>query len=453
MFKFAVSAALAAAVADLPPAGQYAVTKQTLVDDGLNPLSGVKTRDYQIVYPANAAEGEKFPLLLFAHGAAGGGIDMLAYQHHFSDLASYGYVVIAPRSCFMGCPGPTDVLEQPEVTGCLPWVDGKGWVYFVHENTRALDYAKNQSDAGAGWASMIDWSKGVGALGHSMGGESLTQLAGVELSKKYNIQAAVCEHCLACKETGDLIQTPALFFTGTGDYEVTPAQVKDAYHKDTVTPKSYRNEKGRGHEEVLDLLVQYNPGVARHAASFFEVWLKGDRKEHYDIVYGDGPTSFCDYADMKDCEHEMGDMPTPAPTPAPTPPVPTPTPPAPTPPAPTPPGPAQTHYGKPPCKDDEVRLMVGVSGIVCSPFCHGLERSCPTDKPAGATGIYDSPQCGKLNQDGTWTQCVIHCHQDSDCDTENGATCHMHPYGVLSPKDGICGYAYGNSLNATVVVV
>jgi dienelactone hydrolase len=371
---------------------------------------------------------------------------MLAYQHHFSDLASFGYVVIAPRSCFMGCPGPTAVLEQPKVTGCLPWVDGDGWIYFVHENTRALDYARTQSDAGVEWASKIDWSKGVGALGHSMGGESLTQLAGAELSAKYNITAAVCEHCLACKETGDLIQTPAMFMTGTGDYEVTPAQVKDAYTKDSVTPKSYRNEKGRGHEEMLDLLVQYNPGVARHAASFFEVWLKGDRQNHYDIVYGDGPTSFCGYADMKHCEHTMGDMPVPGPAPSPTPAPPSP-------PSPSPVPPSQTHYGQPPCLDDEVMLMVGVSGIICSPFCHGVDRSCPADKPAGASGIFDTPQCGNINQDGTWTQCVIHCHEDSDCDQENGASCHMHPYGVLSPKNGICGYPYsGVASNATVLV-
>merc|ERR1711907_878291 len=98
--------------------------------------------------------------------------------------------------------------------------------------------------------------------------------------------------------------------------------------------------------------------------------------------------------------------------------------------------------------------MVGVTGVICSPFCKGVSRSCPTDKPAGAKGIYPNPKCGKLNQDGTWTQCVIHCHEDSDCDAANGATCHMHPYGVLSPKDGICGYpALGTNISIVVCAI
>lgn len=316
MPKLAAAILLNSAVAELPPAGQFAVKHQTLVDDGLNPLSGVDTRDYVITYPADGGQDQQFPLIVYAHGAAGGGIDMSAYQHHFSEIASYGYVVIAPRSCFMGCPGPKNMTSDLETSLCLPWIDSPGWTYFVHENTRALDYAKAESEAGSEWASIIDWSAGVGAAGHSMGGEALVGLAGAEVASKYNIKAAVCEHCLACRNTGDLLSTPALFMTGTGDYEVTPGDVKKTYMSDSMTPKSFRNEKGRGHTEMLDLLVQYNPGVGRHAASFFKVWLNGDRDEHYNVVYGDGPTSFCGYADMKECKHEMGDMPIPAPTPS-----------------------------------------------------------------------------------------------------------------------------------------
>merc|ERR1711908_175109 len=40
-----------------------------------------------------------------------------------------------------------------------------------------------------------------------------------------------------------------------------PAQVKSSYKNDSATPKSYRNDKGRGHTEMLNLLVQYNPAV------------------------------------------------------------------------------------------------------------------------------------------------------------------------------------------------
>jgi len=312
MRAFAISLVFPAALADLPAPGEYAVEHLTITDAGLEPLSGVTTRDYVITFPSNSSQGQRFPLISYAHGAAGGRVDMLAYQHHFNDLASYGFVVIAPKSCFMGCPAPKNaskaLLELSESGGCLPWVDGPQWTRFVYENTRAIDYAKNETAKDSEWAAKIDWSAGVGTAGHSMGGETSVQLASAMLAKKYNVKAMVCEHCLACLKTGDLITTPAMFMTGTGDYEVFPNQVKDAYTKDTAAPKSFRNEKGRGHTEMLDLLVQYNPAVARHAAAFYKVWLNGDRKDYYDIVYGNGSTSFCHYADMYECEHDMGGM-------------------------------------------------------------------------------------------------------------------------------------------------
>merc|ERR1719262_1410019 len=74
----------------------------------------------------------------------------------------------------------------------------------------------------------------------------------------------------------------------------------------------------------------------------------------------------------------------PTPPPAPTPPKP---PPAPTPPTPTPtPTPGQTHYGAPPCLDDEmgddfVDDDGTVLGKICAAECD--TASCPTDTPGG----------------------------------------------------------------------
>merc|ERR1712137_657921 len=75
-------------VADQPAAGTLATTHVEVTDDGLEEKSGISTRDYVITYPVDAAAaGQTYPLLVFAHGAAGGRIDMLAYQTHFNDLA------------------------------------------------------------------------------------------------------------------------------------------------------------------------------------------------------------------------------------------------------------------------------------------------------------------------------------------------------------------------------
>lgn len=302
MARFLAAALLSGAVADKPAAGTYKTSHITVTDDGLEPLSGKKTRDYTITFPKGAGD-DKFPLLVYAHGAAGGGIDILAYQKTFTDMAAYGFVVIAPQSCFLGC-NPPKSYELDSAVGCLPWVDGPQWKSFVYENTRAVDYAKNQTSTQ--WASLIDWEAGIGVIGHSMGGEVVSQMASAAFAEKYNVKAAVCEHCLMCKVGGDVITTPAMFMTGTGDYEVEPAQVKGAYKEDKMAPKSYRNEKGRGHTEMLNLLVQYNSAVASHAAAFMKVHITGDKGTFYDQVYGTGADSFCNYANMKDCEHDMG---------------------------------------------------------------------------------------------------------------------------------------------------
>jgi predicted dienelactone hydrolase len=295
-----VFAAVTCVVAATKPApGQYEHAIATVTDDGLQEESGIKTRDYGIAYPKNAAAGQKFPLIVYAHGAAGGGVDFLAYEKHLADIASYGYVVIAPKSCFIGCSPPK--LEEPSVQGAD--ICYGQWPSFVYENTRAIEYSKSSTDD---WASLIDWQSGIGAAGHSMGGEVVSQLASTEFAQKYNVTAAVCEHCLMCIKKGDLVSTPALFMTGTVDYEVSPKKVKGAYSLDQAAPKSYRNQKGKGHLEMLNLEVQYNPAVASHAAAFFNVWIKGDTDTYYNQIYGNGDDSLCGYAKMKECEHDMG---------------------------------------------------------------------------------------------------------------------------------------------------
>jgi len=294
-----VGALFAVAVSATKPApGSYTHEKVSATDDGLEEGSGKTTRDYAIAYPSNGAVGEKFPLLVYAHGAAGGGVDMLAYEKHLGDLASYGFVVIAPKSCFMGCSPPKE--EEPSVNE-PEFCYGK-WPSFVYENTRAMDWAKNQTDD---FANVIDWSAGVGVAGHSMGGEVVAQLASKDFAEKYNIKAAVCEHCLMCIKTGDLVSTPAMYMTGTLDTVVSPKKVKKSFTLDTAAPKSYRNQKGKGHLEMLNLEVQYNPAVASHAAAFFNVWLKGDKDTYYNQVYGTGDDSFCGYNNMKECEHVL----------------------------------------------------------------------------------------------------------------------------------------------------
>jgi len=120
----------------------------------------------------------------------------------------------------------------------------------------------------------------------------------------------------------------------------------------------------------------------------------------------------------------------PTPTPAPTPPKPppAPTPPKP-PPAPTPtPTPGQTHYGAPPCLDDEEGDdFVDVDGTVLGKICAAeCGSGCPSDTPGGSA----SPACILEDQDTGKQYCGLECGIfGGDC--PSGSSC-------SSQLDGVC---------------
>jgi len=52
---------------------------------------------------ADGAADEVFPMIAYAHGAAGGGyLDINGYDAFFHQIASYGFVVAAHMSCNVG---------------------------------------------------------------------------------------------------------------------------------------------------------------------------------------------------------------------------------------------------------------------------------------------------------------------------------------------------------------
>jgi len=293
------------------------IATSTVTDKGLEPGSGVKSREYIIAYPDSAPAGDRFPLVVFAHGFLAGGLIEEFYTKHLKNVAEYGYVVVAPKSCIAGC-FPWFVDDAEDARGaestlqfgddgsalCLPQ-----WPTFVHENARAISFARNQSGTDTAWASAIDWQAGVATVGHSMGGEAVVGMASAAFAKEYNIKAMVCEHCFPCINTGDLVTVPSLWMSGTTDVIVPPAITRAQYARDTMLPKSWRNEKGRGHLEMMsgdfDPLRFYNRGVAAHTAAFLNVWIKSDKGEFYEQVYGNSSTSFCGYAETKECEHVL----------------------------------------------------------------------------------------------------------------------------------------------------
>ena len=91
---------IAAAVADPPTRGPYATGFKVFQAGALD-----KTDQHvHVFYPTNTSSDLRFPLISYAHGAAGGGeLDIIGYHYIFSQMASFGYVVAAPASCSEGC--------------------------------------------------------------------------------------------------------------------------------------------------------------------------------------------------------------------------------------------------------------------------------------------------------------------------------------------------------------
>lgn len=132
-------------------------------------------REALVVWPETNAS-VNFPLLAYLHGYFLGGIDLFAYSKLFSQLASYGFVVVAPFSCDTGC---KDEEVDPRWTDCLPGLPHFGglwsrrWAAWYAEGLKTIDWAHNMSANASSGAVFhkINWTAGVGLAGHSMGGQ------------------------------------------------------------------------------------------------------------------------------------------------------------------------------------------------------------------------------------------------------------------------------------------
>lgn len=266
-----------------PPVGFFSVGNATYLDEGFQSGSNETTRHMVVHYPSNGTSTDRFPLIVYAHGASAGGLIMAGYNVHFSSLASYGFVIIAPDSCMLGCAG-----------GPLHG----GWKTFRFEQIRALEFAKAQTSTT--WGKIIDWSHGVAIAGHSMGGTSLVLNSAKDVATTYDIKATAVQHGFAIGTDYTEISVPTMVFTGTNDSIVFPAITKQIYTGDPTIPKAYRNQEGVGHLEMM--IPNPNPYIAFHTAAWFKVHLLQDKDVFYKAVYGSGPDSFCNNTVMKECE-------------------------------------------------------------------------------------------------------------------------------------------------------
>ena len=296
-------AMIAAAVADPPTRGPYATGFKVFQAGALD-----KTDQHvHVFYPTNTSSDLRFPLISYAHGAAGGGeLDIIGYHYIFSQMASFGYVVAAPASCSEGC---ADHSNRPytDCAGLLP-ISSPAWNSWFGEQLKTIVWARNSTDA---IFNMVSWDMGVGIAGHSMGGQATTTSAHFACAAKYNIKAAVLHHAAGCdlKEgggnAGANITIPLAAYTSSGDH-CCEQTTKDVYKAlPSTTPKVYRDLKGSSHlEPVLWPVVTENPLLGTYTAAWFDIFIKQQRNgtSAWGLIYGGGPDSLCKFQEMEECE-------------------------------------------------------------------------------------------------------------------------------------------------------
>jgi dienelactone hydrolase len=307
---FAWVASFASAQPILGPYGTRGVTLQNSALD--NSSSYLPDGNTRITYPEPNGPEDIFPLIAYAHGAAGGGFDLNGYDEFFHQLASYGFVVAAHKSCSLGCSKPGGANKWTSCAG-LPEVEpaGQGWSEYYGETLKTIEWARNESVSDEGDRdavfSLIDWSAGVGIAGHSMGGQSTTAAAALACVSAFDIRAAAVHHPAsgdtAAGNLGAAVAVPLAAFTSSGDGVCEAQLTKDIFDATSPAyPKVYRNLAGSSHLEPVLIPPIENPYLATFTAAWFDIYLKGQTSgASFDLIYGGNATSLCNYAEMAEC--------------------------------------------------------------------------------------------------------------------------------------------------------
>lgn len=269
------SAALA--VADPPFTGPYSVERSEYNISALD-----STYPHAVVIaPVPTTAGQTFPLVVFMHGAGGGGFYEdwgEGYKVLFTNLASHGYVIIAPQSCDLGC-------------------KKNGWDNFYLEAGTCIDWAKTMTaDKLVG---RINWDSAIGAAGHSMGGQAVVRIAKKEFAEKYNIKAVVAQHP-APDDGGANVSVPIAVYTGNNDQ---CCGTDTCHHIWDIAPKPKFLSIRTDSPHTAPVLYK-DSGLGLYTAAWFKVYIEGDKGTYHDLIYGNTPDTMCNYYNMTFCQAE-----------------------------------------------------------------------------------------------------------------------------------------------------
>jgi len=232
--------------------------------------SGERAIATTIYYPTTIAPSEQnpeprvatgpWPLIVFAHGYA---IDAAAYAPLLEDLASGGYVVVAPdfpgnSTAYPGGAVRSDLLQQP---GDMSFVITK-----LIEASQTPGLLSGAIDPNA-----------VGSSGHSDGGVAAAASAYNTCCIDPRIKASVILTGGSFGFDGQWFPPgtpPVMFVHGTAD-EINPYSASTSMFARAQSPKYLLTVQGGSHLGVY-VTPPWEPQVARAMVAFFDRYLKGD---------------------------------------------------------------------------------------------------------------------------------------------------------------------------------
>ncbi|MGN0636848.1 MAG: alpha/beta hydrolase family protein [Huintestinicola sp.] len=254
-------------------------------------------------YPANAGENEKFPLVIFSHGAFGYNQSNFST---FTELASNGYVVISTEhpyhSLFTKDTGGNTITVDPEFLNSIALINTEGtseetifelssrWVKLRCDD---IDLVINSVKSAAGESALPEYwyteegqnenilaalsvtdTEKIGVMGHSLGGAAAVSLGRTrdDISAVIDLDGTMIGEVLGVENERDIINeepytTPLLSFDNEEHhFSAEQARAEDIpYANNTVhdnTVCGYRTYiPGTGHMNYTDLPM-YSPPLA-----------------------------------------------------------------------------------------------------------------------------------------------------------------------------------------------
>jgi predicted dienelactone hydrolase len=221
------------------------------------------------------------PLILFSHGFGG------CAQQSFTltqALADAGYAVLAPNHRDEGCERYFGELAKALAAGALqpdkPFTQPAAWNETTEQNRRddirgLLEFALSH----APYKDAVDTSR-IAAMGHSLGGYTALGLAGAwDGWRDPRIKCVLAlspfiTPFIVHRRMSD-IAVPVMYQTGTGDFGIRPALLKQGGYAQTRRPKYLVELDGAGHLAWTELSDTFQKTIADYAIGFFDRELMG----------------------------------------------------------------------------------------------------------------------------------------------------------------------------------